>query len=708
VLRQYAHIVWRRFWIVVVAVGACLAAAFWYTETRPVLYRATASVEISFLSPTLLGEDIDHIAQSSDKWAGKTFLETQYKILKSWTIALQAAKRLETSQLRSLIGLPSDQNRPSGTREVEQAAEEIREQLEIEPVKDSRIVLVKYSHTDPNLAAAVANSLAGAYIDDNLSRRLASTKGASLWLHEQLETLRRELDDAEVAIHGFKRRNNILSVSLEDRINILSQRIETLSEKSDQAMTERLALEAQIAQLERIRNVDDPINDPALSYVKKPVIEALKKQYVEAYMKLVELRGRYMEKHPSIQAQQALLAAVVRDLEREAMLEIEVLEAKQRALAGTEARYDKALAASKKEGIALARKAIEFNRLKRDKAHTEKLYETVLERFKETGLAKELRTNNVRLVDRAVAPAAPYSPRPTLNLAIGVALGLLIGIGLAFLLHYLDNTVKTQEDIELTLHTPSLGWIPSIKPDSPSAQDPTRFPELYLYENPKSPLAEACRSVRTNLLFMSAQKPLHTLLVTSSAPKEGKTTVAANLATVMAMAGSKTVIVDSDMRRPRLHKTFGVSNEKGLTHAVSGQADLDQVVKSTDVPHLDILPRGPATPNPAELLHSEAFHRTLAHLKQSYDRIIFDSPPIQAVTDPVILSTTVDGTILVLKAGITPKELASRSLKQLNDVNAAIVGCILNDLNPNRKAYGYGASYPYYRHHRRDRYYYGQ
>ena len=693
VLRQYTHIIWKRFWIVIAAIAICLGGAYWFTATRPRLYRATSTIEISFQAPSVVNERVDQAAQSSDWWAGRTFLETQYKILKTRRISQKTAKRLKTEDLWALLGEPQNRTTPATKEEYKKAATLIQSGIEVEPVKDSRVVQVKFSHTSPALTAAVANNHAEAYIEDNLMRRLSSTKGASVWLDEQLESLRRQLDGAEMAIHEFKKKNNILSVSLEDRVNILSNRIQTLSAKSDQVMTERLALEAEMAQLQKIRNVDDPINDPALSYVKKPVIEALKEQYVKSYLKLVELRGRYMEKHPKIQAQQALLAAIRRDLEREALLQLAVLQAKRRALIGTEGRYNAALKTSKKEGLELARKGIEYNRLKRAKSHTEKMYELVLSRFKETDLAKELRTNNVRMMDRARVPAAPYSPKVHLNLAIGFALGLLLGVGLAFLLHFLDNTVKTQEDIENIVKAPYLGWLPSIKPEKGAATTRDNFPELYLFENPKSTLAEACRSVRTSLLFMSADKPLQTILVTSSTPREGKTTVAMNMAIVMAMAGSKTLIVDTDMRRPRLHKAFGVKNDKGISLAIVDEASLDEVAQSTDVPNLTIIPRGPSTPNPSELLHSQKFRNVVEELKEKYDRIIFDSPPIQAVTDPVILSGVVDGTIVVTKNSVTVKETARRSIRQLRDVNARILGCVLNDIAPSRRSYGYGGYY---------------
>ena len=718
-LREYWQILRKRFWAVLVCVAAGVGIAFFVTSRMPRKYRATASVELSLQAPHILGQNVQPIDfQTTDWWSGRTFLKTQYKILKSRRIALKAAKRLTVEDLWKLLGRRSSQpgQPPSNVTPTEEdyqkAAGAILAGLEIQPVKESRIVLVRFVHTDPELAAKVANNVAEAYIDDNLMRRLASTKGASVWLDEQLESLRRELDQAELAIQKFKEENNILSVSLEDRINILSRTIQTLSEKRDQVMAERLALEAEMAQLKKIRNSEDPINDPALSYVNNPVIEALKQEYEKAYLKLVELRGRYMERHPKIQAQQALLSAIRRDLEREAFLALKVLEAKHKTLVSTEGRYKAALEKLKKEGLVLAKKAIEYNRLKRNQEHTAKLYELVLGRLKETDLAKELRTNNVRLVDRALVPAAPYWPKTHVNLAIGFALGLLLGIGLAFLLHYLDNTIKTQEDIETLLKVPYLGWIPVLKPSKARTGDTEggeegqkKSDELFVYRHPKSSAAEACRAIRTNLLFMSPEKPIRSIVVTSAGPREGKTTVALQLAEIMAMAGERVLLVDTDMRRPRLHRAAGVSNDRGLTNVIVGEAELEDVIKTTEVPNLWILPRGPSTPSPAELLQSETFRNLVQRLASLYDRVILDSPPVQAVTDPVILSKIADGTLLVVKAGVTIKEMAIRTVRQLRDVGAHVLGCVLNDVDPAKASYGYQGGYYYYR---RSKYYYGE
>ena len=373
-LKEYTAILKKRFWAVLLCVGIGLGGAYLITKQMPKKYRASASIELSLQAPRILGQNVQPIDfQTSDWWSGRTFLKTQYKILKSRNVALKAAKRLRNEDLWLLLGLKDEQKRPPTEEDYQKAAAIIQGGLQVEPVKESRIVLVRFSSTSPKLAATVPNMVAEAYIDDNLMRRLSSTKGASVWLDEQLDTLRRELDQAELAIQKFKEENNILSVSLEDKINILSQTIQTLSQKRDQAMVERLALEAEMAQLKKIRNIDDPVNDPALAYVQNPVIQALKQEYVKAYLKLVELRGKYMEKHPKIQSQEALLAAIRQDLEREALLQLKVLEAKHKTLVSTEGRYMAALGRVKKEGLELAKKSIEYNKLKRNQEHTAKL-----------------------------------------------------------------------------------------------------------------------------------------------------------------------------------------------------------------------------------------------------------------------------------------------------------------------------------------------
>ena len=322
------------------------------------------------------------------------------------------------------------------------------------------------------------------------------------------------------------------------------------------------------------------------------------------------------------------------------------------------------------------------------------------------------------MLDAATEPSVPVRPRVKLNLALAIVIGLLGGIGLAFLLEALDTSVKTQEDVEKGLGVAFLGIIPTFTPGGVSRSRRRRkrhrrqggpeilagsHPDLFCHENPKSSAAECCRSIRTNILFMSPDHPPRRLLVTRARPQEGKTTVAISLAITMAQSGARVVIVDSDMRRPRVHTAFGMDNDEGLSTAVLGTRKVEELVRPTQVPGLDLLPCGPIPPNPAELIHTERFREVVAQLERLYDRVVFDSPPVIAVTDPVVLSRYVDGVVMVLKSLVTNRRAAKFAVKQLRDVGGNILGAVLNDLDLENREYGY---YHYY-YYRKYGYYYG-
>jgi capsular exopolysaccharide synthesis family protein len=280
------------------------------------------------------------------------------------------------------------------------------------------------------------------------------------------------------------------------------------------------------------------------------------------------------------------------------------------------------------------------------------------------------------------------SPRPVRNLALAVLLGLASGVGLAFLLETLDTSVTTREQVEERLGLPFLGIIPRVGKDDPR-------PEMAVVDAPTSSTAECLRTIRTNLLFMSPDKPLRTILVTSSGPGEGKTTTTASLAATMAGGGSKVLLVDADMRRPRVHKVFGLENARGLSSLILGEGTLADTVVPAQIDGLDVLPCGPIPPNPTELLHTEAFQRLLEEMAKRYERIVIDSPPAGVVADAIVISTLVDGTLMVLKGGQTSRDAAERTVKGLRAVNARLFGAVLNDLDLEDQRYG--QYYYYYR-----------
>ena len=378
------------------------------------------------------------------------------------------------------------------------------------------------------------------------------------------------------------------------------------------------------------------------------------------------------------------------------------LESEYQVKLDAEKRLRQELARVKSEAQDVNKKEIEYNRMKRVADNYAALYQHILKRQKEATLAAHQETNNVYKLDSAVEPLRPVYPRVKLNLLLAVVVGLLGGVGLAFFLEYLDNTIKTQEDVERHLRVPFLGVVPSIKLDPKDVEgDVTQLRDNYLIAHPKSSVAECCRTVRTNILFMSPEKSARRILITSAGPQEGKSTVVINLGITMAQSGSRVLLVDTDMRRPRLHKSFGMVRGQGLTTAILGEAEVEEMVRTTDVAGLDILPCGPIPPNPTELFHTERFAQLLEELDRKYDRLMFDSPPVMMVADPLILSHSMDGVLLVVKGGSTSRDLASRALRQLQDVNARILGVVINDLDLEHREYGY-----YY--YRRYGYYYGE
>jgi capsular exopolysaccharide synthesis family protein len=318
----------------------------------------------------------------------------------------------------------------------------------------------------------------------------------------------------------------------------------------------------------------------------------------------------------------------------------------------------------------------------------------LLQRYNESGLEERDQANNIRMLDPARG-AAVLAPNQRRTGIIGFAMGLMLGLGLAFFIEFLDRSVKSQDDIESTIGLPFLGMVPTAEDLGSNGA----VKDLHIVRHPNSTAAECCRVVRTNILFASPDKPLKTLIITSSNPVEGKTTTVVNLGIAMAQSGHRTLIVDTDMRRPRLHKVLGTSNENGVSRLIVGEAEIESAVKSTDVPGLFLLPCGPIPPNPAELLQTERFSALARKLADRFDRVIFDSPPTLAVTDAAVLSRVTDGCVLVVRAGRTSRDALVRAKQSIASAGTRIVGVVLNDVDLKKPQYSaYYSSYHYKYH----------
>ncbi|MHB8420476.1 MAG: GumC family protein [Myxococcales bacterium] len=711
-LLAYWRIVRKRRWTIATVFIVVLAGVLIWTIRQPKIYEATASVDIEQTAPQVLGSKVEDVVDTGagSYWYQKEYYETQYKIITSRSVAQAVVDKLALADDLQFLGLDKikDPAQLDRARASIDPVAVLQARIRVEPVKDSHLVYVHVEDPDPKRASLYANTVTQAYIDLNADRRLEATKNAADWLQAQIGSLKASLEGSELALYSYKRDNDILSMSLEDQQNTTSQKLRTLSDEITRAQTHKIELGAQVKEIhalqEEAAKTGEFTEQSFGPVVKSPLIQGLKESYFKQKQAVAELSQRYEAKHPKLMEAEAQLAEARSELQKEVDHIVSAAEADYRTASDTESALEKLFAEVRAEAFEINKKEIDYKKLERDATNNRDLYDIVLKRLKETDLSSLLKTNNLHLLDAAIVPERPVKPNLRFNVIFGLIAGLLAGLGFAFAAEWLDNTFKGQEDIERVLGLAFLGIVPSIAdPALPrGVSDKAAVArDLFVHTHPKSSVAECCRSVRTNLLFMSPDRPLHRLLITSSGPQEGKTTTAISLGIAMAQSGNRVLVVDTDMRRPRLHRAFGVSNEIGLSTAVVGETRIEDCVKSTEVPNLWVLPCGPVPPNPAEMLHADRFREIVGALSAKYDRVLFDSPPLAAVADAAVLSTLVDGALLVLKAGKTSHEVAKRAVASLQAVNAPIAGVILNDLDLESREYSY-----YYYYYRRG--YYGE
>jgi polysaccharide biosynthesis transport protein len=702
----------KRLWMILGIIVAVPALSGFVVSKEPKVYEATATIIIDSSVPQYLGSQFKDVVEvEANWWNAQETLQTELRVIRSLSQSIAVAKALcskKIGQQRAIDVLVPD-TRCDDSESMTHVGMYIQAMVHTEPQPNSRIVNITIDHSIPELAATLANTIGETYTERNLARRLSQSEGAATWLGDEYGDLNGQLAEAEKALIDFKKKNNVVAVSLEDQQSDLATRRRKIADELNGVDVRLIAVRAQRDEYAQLKS-NDPMEDVTPGITDNPVMVKLKEMYIEQYHKLLELRGKYLDKHPLVVAQESRVVAARQDLQRESGLAQKNVEAQYQMLARQSHDLKSALDASTREALQLEQRAIEYRTLKRNYDHLAKLSETVGGRERETSLAGHLKTNNVRPLDAAMLPTEPIAPNVPRAVGAALAIAILLAFGLAFLLDLLDSTVKDQDDIERKIGLSFLGLIPSIHPAKERTAPATPphavadlikrgSKDLYVLSHPKSALAECCRAIRTNLLFMSPDRPAKTLLVTSASSQEGKTTTAVNLAIVMAQSGLRVLLVDTDMRRPRLHKAFGIpATSDGLSKAILGEAPVLEQVRDSGVPNLFLLPCGATPPNPAELLHAERFKRIVAELAGAFDRVIFDSPPVGPVTDAAILARMTDGTIIVAKFGATSKDGLMRARRQLVDGGVNVLGCILNDLDLARgHKYGYYASkYGYY------------
>lgn len=710
-LRTYWRVVVRRRWLILGTFLIAMLGTAAYTLRLPKIYSATATLVIEMSAPKVLGNGaVQDVAESSAPfWFSKEYYETQFTVMKSRAVADRVARKIKTGlddKLLRLDSVPSEEARAAGLKALHALREQINKapeaglplmgRLNVEAQKDSRIARLTVEDMDPVLAAALANIYAEAYMEHNLAAKSITTTEASESLELQLPDLESKLQKSAAELSAFKKKHDIVSTSWEDKQNVVAHRYNRINDELTQIRIRKAGSKARadaIAALSK-EQADNDVQRAALVPANlAATVQTLKIKVLDLRTECSDLEERMLDQHPKLVSCRQRLQSAEKALKTEIDTALATARAEYADIAATERNLLADLNETKAEAMAAIEFEPEFLTLRRAHEYNLRLYEVALKSLKESGLSGSTRLNNVSMLDAALAPGGPSKPNARNMLLMGALLGLLLGLGLAFGLEVLDNTVNSQEQIEERLGLTFLGIVPSIneKVDGPR--------DLVVANAPKSAVAECCRAIRTNLLFMSPDKPLKSLLVTSAGPRDGKTTTAVSLAITMAKSGNRVLLVDADLRRPRVHSAFTVPNGDGLSSLILGRGTLESFVKTSGIDGLSILTCGPVPPNPAELLHTQSFVDLIKHATTVYDRVIIDSPPVGAVSDAVVMSTQVDGTVLVFKSGVTSKDMAKRTVRALNDVKARVLGAILNDIDlEDRQAggYYYYTKYGYY------------
>jgi capsular exopolysaccharide synthesis family protein len=607
-------------------------------------------------------------------WDTLGVINTQVRILQSRPLAEQVVKSLRLDQNPDFL--------PGAGSNTDFAAA-VQGGVMAKPQRDApRMVDVSFDHVNPQITALVANGVAQEFIRQNVSQKMSASSEALNWLRQQIEEIKPKLEKAETALQDYRER--VHAVSLEENQNIVIEKLKAFNTALTKAHTERLAAENEWNQIEALLKAgQEPASIAAVAADK--TVALFRQQLAEKQLALVVLRQRYKEKYPAMISATAELNEVQEKLKKACDDALQAVKARHISAIAQEESLRKALQEQEREALDLDRKLTEYNLLKRNVETDRQLYNTMLTRMKEASVAVKMEKNNIRLVEPAMPPGAPYKPDRQRIIMVGAILSLVVGIGLCFIMHTYDDRVKAHDDIE-AFGVPLLCNIPRIQP-KPQAEA-VRIVTTQTH----SMAAEAFRNLRASLCLSPSAKDAKVILITSSAPAEGKSFVAVNLALVFAANNERTLLVDCDLRHPSQHHAFKQETADGLSMFLADSVPLDAVIHHSDTPNLDIIFAGRIPPNPPELLGTERLRQLLETVRSRYQRVILDSAPVTVVSDPLILLPQVDGVVFVVQFAKVRRGIVGRALQKVGESSVPIFGAVMNNIDLQKHGYYY---YPY-------------
>jgi len=726
-IREYWHIISKRRWtIFTVAIILVITVTIGSFITKPT-YKATATLQIERENPKVLSfEEIFAIDSSQ-----QDFYQTQYKLIQSRSLARRVIKKINLTshpefssggkvgilgRIRNIF-----RGRNGGDEEFADPYTDIintfLKKLEVEPIRNSRLAEISFISHNPQLSAEVINAVAEGFIEVNLEAKYFASREAHDFLSKQIEELKKEIATKEGEMQQYAGQKDI--TSLEGDENIIISKLADLSAEYTRAQTERIAKESYYNQAKNA----SPDSIPEV--LRNPVIQDLKREYARLEREFAQKSERFKADWPEMVRLKSEFDNTKQRLDREINDIVTKLrksaESEYNAALEREKGLKDMLDKQKTEAVKLHRDSILYTTLDTEVENKRNLLDSLMKRVGEAGVSAELSdmgSSNIRIVDRAEIPQTAYRPRKKLNIMLSIVVGLMLGTGLAFFFEYLDSSLKNKEDVEKYLNLPTLAIIPSLDGLRNSKaygygyksyygdKDAEKLPksiEKITQTHQMSSISESYKSMRTSLLLSSPESPPKLVLITSSQPAEGKTATAINLAITLTHLNKRTLLLDADLRKPKLASVFNINKDPGITNFLTQNIDVVTVIKRTDIPNLFVIPSGKLPPNPAELLSSSKFDALLEACRGSFDHIILDSAPLLLFTDAQLLGNKVDKVIFVVKGADTPREAVMMGKEKLD--NAKIVGVVLNDLDIMEHQHYY-QHYYYYR--KRYHYHYGK
>lgn len=704
-LNDYINVIKRRKKVVIACLFISIVIVGFASIMMQKIYKATTTIEIAPEDPKVTGfqEVMEKQKQEQDE-----FYETQYKLLISRSLATEAIDKLDLKShpefnlnkkpglikiiTSTIVGaikkiVPSG-NDPYPLEQQKELSKHERlvnaflYRVKVTPDRDSRLVEVSFESADPKLSAQAVNTLADQYIEWVLEKKLGVTKSAVESLSTQLKKVKEKLEKTQQELDQFAKKWDI--VSLDKDLNLTYKQLADLNDALAKAETERLSQEAiyEEAKKSNYQLLPQVINDSSIRH--------LKAEYVKLKTQYDNLDARYGVNYPELKEIGAQVNRIQYELDSQLNELARSIEKGYQTSKKKEDVLRQRADVQKSRAMDMNQLATQYQILEREVDTNKSIYQNLLQRLKETEVTSGIRASNVQVIDYAVPPLNPYKPKILFNVFIAAIMGLMTGIILAFGFEHFDTTIRDEEDIRKRFPIPFMGKIPA------ASRSEVSILSKIVYTNPLSKISEAFRVLKASVLYTirNSNAP-KALLVTSTQPLEGKTTISCNLALTMAQSGLKVIIVDADLRRPSLHKIFmeNIKNGNGMTTYLSGETNIESIIYHTDIKGLDVIPAGPIMPNPADLIDSKPMKILLDRLVKDYDNVILDGIPVMELADTRLLSRQVDSVLLVASVGIAHRDAFRNSLEELMKVGARIIGVVINRIDPRNT---YGGAYDYY------------